>query len=93
MLRHGLTALFTVGVHVIPGHLRRGQALSKGVHVVVLLLQGGEAHLLLLDVTEGGAQVLQLRGQAATGGRCEAQEEHRRNRSEFSNGCYSNVLN
>ncbi|TNN42183.1 hypothetical protein EYF80_047645 [Liparis tanakae] len=48
-------------VHVIPRHLRRGQALSEGVHVIVLRLQRGEAHLLLLmllNVGKGGAQKL-----------------------------------
>ena len=56
-------------MHVIPWHLRWGQALSKGVHVIVLLLQGGEPHLLLLllqmlllNVGKGGPQLLHLGG-------------------------------
>ncbi|KAG7230829.1 hypothetical protein INR49_019643, partial [Caranx melampygus] len=63
---------FTVGVHVIPWHLRWGQTLSKGVHVIVLLLQCGEPHLLLLlllYVGIRGPQPLHLRGQTTTGGR------------------------
>lgn len=52
--------LFTVRVHVIPWHLRWGQALSEGVHVKVLLLHSCEFHLLLLDVGVGRSQVLQL---------------------------------
>lgn len=64
---------------MIPWHLRRGQALSEGVHVIVLLLQCGESHLLLLllllNVGIGGPQVLQLRGQSTTGGCCGAPEK------------------
>lgn len=40
--------IFTVGVHVIPWHLRWGQTLSEGVRVIVLLLQCDEPHLLVL---------------------------------------------
>lgn len=73
-------------MHVIPWHLRWGQALSEGVHVVVLLLQCGEPHLLLLllewllllllSVGISGPQALHLRGQTTTGGSCGAQETH-----------------
>lgn len=61
---------------MIPGHLRRGQALSEGVHVVVLRLQRGEGQvlLLLLNVGIGGPQVFKLRCQTATGGCCGAKE-------------------
>lgn len=63
-------------MHVIPWHLRRGQALSEGVHVPVLLFQCGHSHLLLLQFNMDirGPEVLHLRGYTATGGRYEAQE-------------------
>lgn len=71
--------MFTVGVHVIPWHLRWGQALSEGVHVIVLLLQAGESHLLLLLLLRlgvWGAQALHLRGQSTTRGRCGVRENN-----------------
>lgn len=62
-------------MHVIPWHLRRGQALPEGVHVIVLQVQRGEPHLLLpLLSVRVRPEAVQLRGQPATGGRCEAQE-------------------
>lgn len=72
--------VFTVGVHVIPWHLRWGQALSEGVHVIVRLLQGCESHLLwmLLGVGVRGPQAVHLRGQSATRGRYGTQEGHKR---------------
>lgn len=71
---------FTVGVHVIPRHLGWGQALSEGVHVVVLLLQVGESHLLLMLRSLGvrGPQALQLCCQSATRGRYGTQDGHGR---------------
>lgn len=72
--------VFTVGVHMIPWHLRWGQALCEGVHVIVLLLQCSELHLLLLllllNVGKRGAQALHLRAQTATGGRCGEENTH-----------------
>lgn len=67
-------------MHVIPWHLRWGQALSEGVRVVVLLLQGCEAHLLwmLLGVGVRGPQAVHLRVQSATWGRYWTQDGHRR---------------
>lgn len=79
--------VFTVGVHVIPWHLRWGQALSEGVHVIVLLLQCCESQLLLrrqLNAGVSGPQVLQLRCQTATRGRCGANESHKTSRSLVS---------
>lgn len=60
----------TVGMHVIPWHLRWRQALPEGVRVVVLLLQRDQPHLLVLRVGERGAEALHVRAQTATGGCC-----------------------
>lgn len=79
---------------MIPWHLRWGQALSEGVHVIVLLLQCGESHLLLLlNMGIRRPQALHLRGQTTTGGRCGAQETHGRSCSLFpvSDFCWAFV--
>lgn len=80
-------------MHVIPWHLRWGQALSEGVHVIVLLLQVGESHLLLMLWSVGirGPQALQLSGQSATRGRYGTQNGHRRWVSLHSYTIYTSI--
>ena len=63
----------TVGVHVVSRHLRGGEAVLEGVQVVVLLLQGGDAYVLLLEAVVR-PQGVQVRGQTATGGRWRTRE-------------------
>ena len=64
---------------MVSRQLRGGEALLEGVQVIVLLLQGGDAYLLLLEAVVR-AQGVQVRGQTATGG-------HWRRRKGEGSGC------